>query len=85
MDIYRKPNFDKEIKDDNSPLTEADTAANSIINKKLMETEIPIISEENKNLDYNQRKYWDKCWIVDPLDGTKEFIIHIVMHYVHLV
>tara|TARA_R110000744_G_scaffold346223_1_gene451728 strand:+ start:415 stop:1233 length:819 start_codon:yes stop_codon:yes gene_type:complete len=74
MDIYRKPNFDKEIKDDNSPLTEADTAANSIINKKLMETEIPIISEENKNLDYNQRKYWDKCWIVDPLDGTKEFI-----------
>ena len=74
MKIYEKPSFELEIKDDNSPLTEADTVANAIINKHLVETGIPIISEENKNLDYQQRKHWDKCWIVDPLDGTKEFI-----------
>lgn len=74
MDIYRKPSFDLQIKDNNSPLTEADTAANDIIVKHLIETGIPIISEENKNLDYSKRKNWDKCWIVDPLDGTKEFI-----------
>lgn len=74
MDIYRKPSFDLKTKDNNSPLTEADTAANTIINNHLIETGIPIISEENKNLDYSKRKYWDRCWIVDPLDGTKEFI-----------
>ena len=74
MDIYRKPSFDLKTKDNDSPLTEADTAANTIINKHLIETGIPIISEENKNLDYSKRKYWDRCWIVDPLDGTKEFI-----------
>lgn len=74
MDVYKKPDFDLETKDNNSPLTEADIAANTIINKRLIETGIPIISEENKNLDYSQRKYWERCWIVDPLDGTKEFI-----------
>lgn len=74
MDIYGKPNFDLKIKDNNSPLTEADTAANIIINNHLIETGIPIISEENKNLEYSSRKHWERCWIVDPLDGTKEFI-----------
>jgi len=74
MDIYKKPNFSSELKENNSPLTEADTAANTIINKYLIETGIPIISEENKNLSYEERKEWNSCWIVDPLDGTKEFI-----------
>ncbi|MEX0363097.1 3'(2'),5'-bisphosphate nucleotidase CysQ [Flagellimonas sp.] len=74
MEIYGKPDFELEIKDDRSPLTEADTAANTLINQYLVETDIPIISEENKNLEYDDRKHWDKCWIVDPLDGTKEFI-----------
>lgn len=74
MEIYSKPSLDLKIKDDNSPLTEADTTANSIINKYLIETGIPIISEENKNLEYSKRKNWAQCWIVDPLDGTKEFI-----------
>ncbi|PRX55287.1 3'(2'),5'-bisphosphate nucleotidase CysQ [Flagellimonas meridianipacifica] len=74
MEVYSKPNFNLEIKDNNSPLTEADTAANTIINEHLIKTRIPIISEENKNLDYVDRKKWDSCWIVDPLDGTKEFI-----------
>lgn len=74
LEIYQKPSFDFQTKDNNSPLTEADTAANTIINEHLIRTNIPIISEENKNLDYSERKYWDRCWIVDPLDGTKEFI-----------
>lgn len=73
MKIYEAP-FDVEIKEDNSPLTEADKAANDIINEFLEPTQIPIISEENKQLEYSQRKHWEQCWIVDPLDGTKEFI-----------
>lgn len=71
--IYETP-FEVEIKKDNSPLTVADMAANTIINTYLIPTDIPIISEENKLTDYAQRKEWNECWIVDPLDGTKEFI-----------
>lgn len=66
--------FDVEVKGDDSPLTQADKNANDVINDYLKPTQIPIISEENKQLDYNQRKDWEQCWIVDPLDGTKEFI-----------
>lgn len=73
LEIYEK-DFSIETKSDESPLTEADTAANEVINSYLNKTGIPIISEENKQLDYSERKEWDKCWIVDPLDGTKEFI-----------
>jgi 3'(2'), 5'-bisphosphate nucleotidase len=61
-------------KEDESPLTLADKNANEIINKYLIKSKIPIISEENKILTYEERKNWDQCWIVDPLDGTKEFI-----------
>lgn len=67
-------NFDVEIKGDNSPLTRADKNANEVINQFLIPTNIPIISEENKQLPFAQRQAWDQCWIVDPLDGTKEFI-----------
>src|SRR5690606_37277789 len=75
LKIYRR-DFKIETKEDSSPLTEADTASNTVINSYLEKTGIPIISEENKQLDYSQRKNWTKCWIVDPLDGTKEFIKH---------
>jgi len=61
-------------KEDESPLTLADKNANKIINKHLVKSKIPIISEENKILTYEERKNWKQCWIVDPLDGTKEFI-----------
>jgi len=66
--------FDVEIKDDKSPLTEADKRANEIINSFLLPTNIPIISEESKQTDYSVRKKWEMCWVVDPVDGTKEFI-----------
>ncbi len=71
--IYNK-DFDIEFKNDNSPLTTADKRANDIINSYLLKTDIPIISEENKQTDYAVRKKWNMCWMVDPLDGTKEFI-----------
>ncbi|WP_323787441.1 3'(2'),5'-bisphosphate nucleotidase CysQ [Psychroserpens sp.] len=73
MQVYDTA-FDVEIKDDKSPLTEADKKANDIINTFLKPTPIPIISEENRQIDYAVRRHWETCWIVDPVDGTKEFI-----------
>lgn len=73
MQVYDTA-FDVEIKDDKSPLTEADKKANDVINSYLVKTEFPIISEENKQTDYTTRKNWATCWVVDPVDGTKEFI-----------
>ena len=74
--IYKDPRSDFEIerKSDNSPLTIADKKSNDIIMEYLINTPYPIISEENKTIDYETRKTWDTLWIVDPLDGTKEFI-----------
>ncbi|NJY63014.1 3'(2'),5'-bisphosphate nucleotidase CysQ [Salinimicrobium sp. CDJ15-81-2] len=74
MNIYVKEDFQVEIKSDASPLTIADKKANDIINEFLRPTGIPIISEENIELPFEERKNWQQCWIVDPLDGTKEFI-----------
>jgi len=74
LKIYNQADIQVELKDDASPLTLADKAANDKINYYLQNTEHPIISEENKLLDYSIRKQWESCWIVDPLDGTKEFI-----------
>lgn len=74
MAIYNSGEFNVEEKGDNSPLTTADTASNVKINEYLKTTDIPIISEESKQTDYQERKDWKTCWIVDPLDGTKEFI-----------
>jgi len=73
MKVYSQ-DFDVVTKDDESPLTIADQRANEIINSFLIKTEFPIISEENKQTDYSIRKDWETCWIVDPLDGTKEFV-----------
>ncbi|WP_434637283.1 3'(2'),5'-bisphosphate nucleotidase CysQ [Sulfurimonas sp. NW7] len=77
MQIYQK-DFTVEYKDDNSPLTEADTKANEIIGLALQKLypNIPILSEENKQTAYETRKNWQYYWCVDPLDGTKEFIKH---------
>jgi len=77
MAIYNTASdIEIELKGDDSPLTKADTAANDIICKGLeaLEVKYPIISEENKLLPYIERKNFTHCWMVDPLDGTKEFI-----------
>jgi 3'(2'), 5'-bisphosphate nucleotidase len=72
MNIYSS-DFEFSLKSDLSPITLADENANVIINDILRTTLIPIISEENKQVDYNERVNYDSCWMVDPLDGTKEF------------
>ena len=76
MDIYNQEDRGIESKSDESPLTKADLAANKILCDVLrkISPDIPIISEENDNLSYMDRAGWDYCWVVDPLDGTKEFI-----------
>jgi 3'(2'), 5'-bisphosphate nucleotidase len=72
--IYESDDFGVEVKGDNSPLTKADLAADKIIQTYLVETGIPILSEEGKNIPYEDRKDWKQLWIVDPIDGNKEFI-----------
>lgn len=74
MKIYIDEDFQIQAKGDQSPLTIADSRANDIILDNLLKTGIPIISEENKLLPFGVREKWNLCWIVDPLDGTKEFI-----------
>lgn len=66
--------FTVEDKEDKSPLTEADKQSHEVIMKWLKDTGIHVLSEEGKHLPYDKRAGWDMLWIVDPLDGTKEFI-----------
>jgi 3'(2'), 5'-bisphosphate nucleotidase len=75
MQIY-KEDFTVEYKDDKSPLTKADLKANEIICSSLekLYPTIPIMSEENKQTDYEIRKNWQYYWCIDPIDGTKEFV-----------
>ena len=76
MQIYTDPaaDFGIERKADNSPLTRADKAAHERIVSLLADTGIPILSEEGAHTPYEERRHWRRLWIVDPLDGTKEFI-----------
>jgi 3'(2'), 5'-bisphosphate nucleotidase len=74
MEIYETDDFDVDFKSDNSPLTRADVAAHEIIVEHLNKTGIPVLSEEGKHMPYSDRKDWNTLWIVDPIDGTKEFI-----------
>lgn len=75
MEIY-KQDFNITYKEDNSPLTLADTKSNHIICSALTKLypNIPILSEENKEIQYQERKNWKYYWCIDPIDGTKEFI-----------
>ena len=74
MEIYNGDDFDVQIKGDSSPLTLADIASHDIIEQFLAKTNIPVLSEEGKSIPYDERKNWSLLWIVDPIDGTKEFI-----------
>lgn len=75
LDVYRK-DIDVETKDDDSPLTEADQRAHQTILRGLQEEyrAIPVLSEEGSDVAYTERKDWSEFFLVDPLDGTKEFI-----------
>jgi len=74
LHVYNTRNFDVEFKADDSPLTTADELAHECIARKLSNTEYPILSEEGKSIPFKERKQWNIFWLVDPLDGTKEFI-----------
>lgn len=74
LDVYHSSNFNIEEKADKSPLTLADKNAHEKIMEYLSQLDIPVLSEEGREIDYSERKNWDLLWIVDPLDGTKEFI-----------
>lgn len=74
LEVYESNAFDTQKKADESPVTAADKAAHAIISAYLTPTNIPILSEEGKHQDYTTRQQWDYFWLVDPLDGTKEFI-----------
>ncbi len=71
--IYQT-DFTVETKTDNSPLTEADKKSHDIIKSILSSFSIIVLSEEDKQVSYEERKSWKECWLIDPLDGTKEFI-----------
>lgn len=75
LKVYHR-NFEVERKSDDSPLTIADKNSNDVIMQGLLEfyPQIPVISEESKQIPYQVRKDWKHLWMVDPLDGTKEFI-----------
>ena len=75
LEVYGRE-FEIEYKGDDSPLTEADKKSNQAI-MAFLEREypgVPVISEENQQVPYNERRSWERFWLVDPLDGTKEFI-----------
>lgn len=74
LDVYHTQDFQAELKGDQSPLTIADKRAHACIVKHLEQTGLPILSEEGKDIPYDVRKDWKRFWLVDPLDGTKEFI-----------
>lgn len=78
MQIYNAADPQVQIKEDKSPLTEADMYSHRVITVKLKTAfpDIPIISEEGEQVSIDERKYWDSFWLLDPLDGTKEFLKH---------
>jgi 3'(2'), 5'-bisphosphate nucleotidase len=72
LEIYNK-DFEVDFKEDDSPLTEADRSADRVIKGELGDS-FPILSEEGKMIPYSERRHWHTFWLVDPLDGTKEFV-----------
>lgn len=78
LEVYNGPDFEKNVeqKGDNSPLTLADKRSHQVIAAGLaaLAPDIPVLSEEGKQMDYAERSSWSRFWLVDPLDGTKEFI-----------
>lgn len=74
LSVYNSADFQVEAKGDNSPLTLADKKAHEAIVHILNPAGLPVLSEEGKSISYDERKHWEYFWMVDPLDGTKEFI-----------
>jgi 3'(2'), 5'-bisphosphate nucleotidase len=74
IEKYDNKDLNIKLKGDKSPVTDADIASNKVITKALSNTGIPILSEESEIQNFQIRKNWKRYWLIDPLDGTKEFI-----------
>jgi 3'(2'), 5'-bisphosphate nucleotidase len=74
LEVYNSNDFHVNLKSDKTPLTLADRQAHTEISNSLTKTRIPTLSEEGRNIQFEERKAWEYFWLVDPLDGTKEFI-----------
>lgn len=76
MRVYARDDFDVHEKADHSPLTAADLASHKVIVEGLqaLTPEIPVLSEESADIDWDTRRQWSRYWLVDPLDGTREFV-----------
>ncbi len=75
LEVYEgHKDMNVELKSDNSPVTTADHAAHAILDPVLSAAGFPVLSEEGRSIPYSERSAWDTLWVVDPLDGTKEFI-----------
>jgi 3'(2'), 5'-bisphosphate nucleotidase len=74
LEVYGREDFAVENKADDSPLTAADRAAHRVLQAALEATPYPVLSEEGRAIPFEERSQWDALWVVDPLDGTKEFI-----------
>ncbi len=74
LEVYGRSEVHTEYKADNSPLTEADTASHQILTDILSSSHLPILSEEGENQEDIERLSWERFWMIDPLDGTKEFL-----------
>ena len=74
IDIYTgDADYGVDLKSDHTPITIADRESHELIKNYLSQTRIPLLSEEGRDLLYEERRNWDLFWMVDPLDGTKEF------------
>ena len=76
LDIYEKKEYQAYTKSDETPVTSADIAAHKLIMEKLSDLtpDIPVLSEEAADISLDKRSQWSRYWLVDPLDGTQEFI-----------
>ncbi|WP_107852686.1 3'(2'),5'-bisphosphate nucleotidase CysQ [Oceanimonas marisflavi] len=75
LSMYNSGQYQAECKDDDSPVTSADLAAHAYLDKALRElADVPVLSEEGGNIPLAERSTWPRYWLVDPLDGTQEFI-----------
>jgi 3'(2'), 5'-bisphosphate nucleotidase len=76
MEVYRQDDFKAKLKSDDSPVTEADLSSDAIISASLARSGLPVLSEEGADIPFGEREKWELFWLVDPLDGTKEFVEH---------
>lgn len=72
--IYKSNHYNTVYKEDESPVTMADIKSHETIRHRLLTSSLPILSEEESNIPFSQRKSWEYFWLVDPLDGTREFL-----------